>query len=372
MTIFIVTHTTDPTSGGWGRYTNDLKQALIKKGHTVVALPDLVPFPLANPIRYLRSPLSFFIRDYWILRKAIAQTQPDVIHITVEPYLLFIPFIPLGRARIVLTIHGTYAYIPTQVAWPWRHSARRLFTRALQDLSHIISVSEYTKNYLLNEAKRNNVPIEHGRITTIHNGIDVERYTFRDTHTLGGKKKQILTVAPVKSRKGIHEAIRALGEYKKKYREEFSYHVIGSYDSNSAYVRALRSEIHALGLDSDVLFLGRVSEKTLHEEYSHADLFLMLPIRSSAASFEGFGLVYLEANACGVPTIGSLETGSAEAISNGVSGLVVDAKNANDVADSIHNVLQLACVTRADARAWAESHDISTVVQQVCELYSSV
>lgn len=370
MKILLVTHTIDPTSGGWGRYSHDLKKALEAEGHTVSTLSDCARYPLANPVRYLRSPTSFFVHDYWALRKALVTTQPDVVHITVEPYFLFIPFLPIRKARIVLTVHGTYAYLPMQVLWPWRRIARNLFSRALRQVWRIIAVSDYTKKHLLTEAENNKVLLNIGRITTIHNGINVANYTYRDAPESEGEVKRILTVAPVKSRKGIVEAVQALGAYKEKYGGAFAYRIIGSYDPNSAYTRALCEEIRTLGLGEAVSFLGRVSEESLQEEYARADVFLMLPVRSSVRAFEGFGLVYLEANACGVPTIGSREGGSAEAIKDGVSGLVVDAGNAEEVAERIHDVLQSVRVKRVDARLWAEEHDISKVAQRIVALYS--
>lgn len=368
MKILIMTHTIDPTVGGWGRYAHDLKKALMVRGHIATALPEIVSSPLSNPVRYLSSPVSFFLAEYKVIRKAIQTFQPDVVHIVVEPYLLLVPFLPLERIRVVLTVHGTYADIPAQASWWWRCIARFLFVRGIKKVSHIITVSNYTKNYFLETMRHNRVVMDPSCITTIHNSIDTTNYLFNASKQQK-KINRILTVAPVKSRKGIREAIRALAEYRKRYSGKFAYHVVGSCDERSAYVQSLNAEICSLGLENTVSFLGRVSEESLQEEYARADLFLMLPVTSNEQSFEGFGLVYLEANACGVPTIGSCDGGSAEAIKDGISGFVVDAYTPSVVAEKIFEVLDKGGINRDSAREWAEEHDISKVIHQVLELY---
>jgi glycosyltransferase involved in cell wall biosynthesis len=369
MKILLVSHTVDPTTGGWGRYTYDLKYALEREGHTVYTLPEFSGASLENPVHFLRAPLGY-VSALRLLRKALAAYDPDIVHITVEPYLLLLPYLPSTKAKFLLTVHGTYAYLPLQVAAWWRAIARSIYICAVRHLAGSIAVSAYTKSVLLREAANDRVSLREDAITVIHNGIAVDQYQY--TERILGKVKRILTVAPVKLRKGIREAVRALAVYREKYGADFEYHIVGAYEAKSSYMMALREDVRALKLESHVKFLGRVSEEVLREEYAAADLFLMLPIMSRDHAFEGFGLVYLEASACGVPTIGSSIGGSAEAIKDNMSGYLVDAYDSTSVAESLHSALSGQKLSRSVARAWAEQHDIRVSVRNILELYKSV
>lgn len=88
--------------------------------------------------------------------------------------------------------------------------------------------------------------------------------------------------------------------------------------------------------------------------------------------FEGFGLVFLEANAHGIPVIGSRDSGCAEAIDEGKSGYVVDAFDQKMIVERMHWVLDEKRIDRAECRRWAEFHSISKQVDQIEMCYRSV
>ena len=360
MKVFIITNT-GTLKGGWWRYAADLDRALQNKGHTTLLLKGL-----QDPLSYLRSPLRVF-SDVYRVRRALAAFKPDVVHITVEPYLFLLPFLPRQK-RVVLTVHGTYSFALAHVSRLLTFLYRPWFRLALGRTDRIIAISDYTKKYLKASAEQGRTLLP--PITVIPNGIDVSSYPFVEK-PLSQTRKRILMVGVLRPHKGARESIAALTRYRARYGGDFDYHIIGSYADGEEYTQLLRADIQREGLGDRVVFRGQVSDAELQKEYAEADLFLMLSTivkTGSRRRFEGFGLVYLEANACGVPAIGSAEGGSAEAIKDGVSGFVVDAHDPDAVAVRIHDVFGGA-IDRHEARRWAEAHDIFSLIDDVLALY---
>jgi phosphatidylinositol alpha-1,6-mannosyltransferase len=112
-----------------------------------------------------------------------------------------------------------------------------------------------------------------------------------------------------------------------------------------------------------VRFLGRVPDDALGPLFASADVFAM-PCRErwGGLEAEGFGIVFLEAAACGVPAVAGRSGGSHEAVVDGVTGLVVEP-NADAVRDALERLLadpdeRAAMGTAARMRAVSEfSHD---------------
>ena len=73
--------------------------------------------------------------------------------------------------------------------------------------------------------------------------------------------------------------------------------------------------------------------------YYQADIFLLTPITINDSIFEGFGLVYLEAGACGKPVIGTHDCGAEDAIVDGVTGLLVPQKNIKKTTEAVLKLL---------------------------------
>jgi phosphatidylinositol alpha-1,6-mannosyltransferase len=97
----------------------------------------------------------------------------------------------------------------------------------------------------------------------------------------------------------------------------------------------------------------------LAEHYALADIFIM-PNRTLAnGDTEGFGLVFMEASACGVPVIGGRAGGTAEAVRDGVTGLLVDGTSRDDISAAIRQLLdnpaQRAAMGRAGVAFAAEN-----------------
>ncbi len=134
-------------------------------------------------------------------------------------------------------------------------------------------------------------------------------------------------------RKGIDTVIQALPALP----HTVHYHVVGDGPDK----KRLQEIVVSYNLSNRVNFLGRVSEEHLPQVYKRAHIFV-LPSREEreGQSVEGFGIVYLEAAASGLPVIASTATGIADLIQQRRVGLLVPPNNPHALADVIRRLLK--------------------------------
>jgi phosphatidylinositol alpha-1,6-mannosyltransferase len=232
---------------------------------------------------------------------------------------------------------------------PWTHDAprprRRRVTAALKRsaLWHtyrqaglIVANSRFTSDLLTDGG----IDPEHVRI--VHPGTDPERYrpmpkdaALRAELGLAGKKI-VLTVGRLMWRKGQDMMLQAMPAILRE-EPDVMYVMVGRGD----YEPGLRDLTRTLGLESHVRMLGEVPFAQLPALYNLADVFVM-PNRVSAESrdLEGFGIVFLEANACEVPVIGGRSGGTCDAIAEGETGLLVDGTQPPEIAGAVLRLLK--------------------------------
>ena len=133
---------------------------------------------------------------------------------------------------------------------------------------------------------------------------------------------RILFVGNLIARKGLHHLIDALCRLPQA---DWRLDVVGDDGVDSAYAAALRRQIGAAGLEDNIRLHGRVSDSELAQQYSAAHLLAVL-------SYEGFGIVYLEAMAFGLPVLASVDGGGGEIVRPGVSGFLVEPTDADGIA----------------------------------------
>jgi len=358
--------------GGWYTYTRVLRDELVRKGHTVLSCgargeKDVTYPVLYRPLELMSAPWRA-IGDAVKLRKILEETQPDCIHITVEPYALLVFFLPQRwRSRIVLTIHGSYGTRPLE---RWR--TRFLATYYYRTIPLFVTVSAYTRDTVFAFLKMHGSTVlaEHMRSATrvIPNAIVLPRWKPRE-HTQ--KKKEILLVGGVKPRKGVLEAIEACAIFRNSGGAPFQFHIIGGLDQHDSYVKRVQERILKLGLSDCITLEGEVSDESLEKFYEDADLYLM-PALTSPTTFEGFGIVFIEAGARGVPSIGPNTSGAVEAIEEGASGYRVDSRDPTQIADRMRKILDERRIDSASCRMWAEKFSAEKIVRQIEEAYESL
>ena len=237
------------------------------------------------------------------------------------------------------------------LAWPMRHLMRRrvlmcvygeemtesaggLFERwkgaFLRQADGVLAVSGFARDVAV---ARFGVPP--GRVRIVLNGVDLA--TFRPrmrAEDLAGRfgvtgGPVLLTVARLIERKGVDTVLRALPAVAKAV--PGVRYVVAGDGPDRPRLEALAAE---LGLAGRVIFTGRLSADELPRIYSLGDVFAMPNRRLASGDNEGFGLVFLEANACGLPVIAGIAGGTGDAVEDGETGLLVDGTNPGRVAEA--------------------------------------
>jgi len=222
-------------------------------------------------------------------------------------------------AKLVSLLHGI------EVWAPGRPLARR--AAGLADLT--VAVSGFTAAQALRF-----LPVTPDRLMVAPNAVDTERFSpgTPDAPTVAKvaevRRPLLLTVARLdagEGYKGVDQVIRALGTIPPAQRPGY---VVAGDGTDRARLGAL-----AVELEVAVTFLGRVSDEELVSLYRLADLFVM-PSRN-----EGFGFVFIEALACGVPVVAGGVDGSVEALDGGRLGLLIDPLDVSAIAKAITDSL---------------------------------
>ncbi len=160
---------------------------------------------------------------------------------------------------------------------------------------------------------------------------------------------RILFVGNLIARKGLHHLIEALLRLPAA---DWRLDVVGDDAVDSAYAAAVRRQIDAGGLEGNIRLHGRVSDGELAQQYRAAHL-LAVP------SYEGFGIVYLEAMAFGLPVLASVHGGAGEVVRHDVNGFLVEPADVDGIAAHLSAVAgdreRLALLGR-NARERFDSH----------------
>lgn len=365
MRVAFLTPGLDP-GYGWARYGLDLARALSEQGVEIVALtqpgtqidaswlaavrpvlPQLVP-PAGNFI--IRS-----LRALPQVRRAVKDC--DLLHVIAEPYTP-LGALSAGSRPLVVTAHGTY--VPQTVR---RRLVGNLYSWAYQR-AHLIAVSHYTAGQV-------RVVLPDARLTVIHNGVQVSQF---QRPVLAPEKHglTVLVTGGIKARKGTHLLIAALAQVRESV-PDVQLIITGRQDS-PAYLADIEKEIVELGLSDHVHLPGIIPEDDLLGWYQNADLFV-LPSLNVGGKFEGFGLVFLEAGACGLPVIGTTGSGVEEAVIDGETGLLVPQNNIPALAEAMVRLLRDESLRQqmgAAGRKHAQDQDWSAVAARVLALYEQI
>jgi glycosyltransferase involved in cell wall biosynthesis len=306
--------------GGIALYNRDLAQALASREdcEEVIVIPRVtrtatgeIPPKVTFLADAARGPAHY--------TRALAhakRSKPDLVicgHINLLPVACMLADHPL------LMIYGIEA---------WKRMRRPAADLLLQRCRAVISISEITRDRFLEWSRYR------GKTFLLPNAIHAEEYGIRPKrpdlvarYGLAGKRV-LLTVgrlAAGERYKGFDEVLEILGELPR----DVVYVIAGG--GNDA-VR-LQRKATLLGLGQRVVFTGLFPDEEKPDLYALADLYVM-PSRG-----EGFGFVFLEALASGVPVIGSKHDGGREALRNGELGLLVDPANPAEIVAAIREML---------------------------------
>jgi phosphatidylinositol alpha-1,6-mannosyltransferase len=383
LRVCFVTKMYPPRTGGGATYAYELANALGELGHEVDVYTQAVPgedgpewtHPNVTVTRITKArPLVVFSTLYFTIacRRRIDFDQYDVIHGTLMPAstLAFDPFL-LGSidAPLVLTSHGT-SYDEARSVNPERavdYVFRYFFhpVNVLMDAvagrfaDRIVAVSDHTREQL-----RDLYRFDEEKLVTVPPGIDTERFRpVEELHPeVNPDRESILVLSRLDPRKGIDKAIRAFARLDRPGVELL---IAGT----GRLEDSLKELAEELGVREDVRFLGFVPDDELPVLYSSVDMFVL------PSEYEGFGIVFMEAMACGTPVIGTHVGGVPTAINAGTSGYLVPKDGVNELSARLSESLEDPIVYKQmgnSAREWAVNHDWKEIARQISRLYAVI
>lgn len=218
--------------------------------------------------------------------------------------------------------------------------------RTLREAATVITISRYARQLLVEKG------VEPSRIAIIPPGVDVERFhpdpaageAVRRRYQLGDGPL-LLTVARLTPRKGHDLVLRALPALRRQF-PDLHYAIVGV----GADAPRLHRLIAELGLIDVVRLIGAVEDAALPGWYNAADVMVM-PNRMEGSDVEGFGIVFLEAAACGKPVIGGRSGGTDDAVLDGRTGYLVDPTSIADLVAAAARLLADSALARAMGEA---------------------
>lgn len=334
--LLVVTNDFPPRVGGIQRYVHDLVRHLPAERVTVLAprWRGALDFDRREPYAVHRYGGTFMapVRD-------VVRRVRSLVREAGAEAVLFGHGLPLaamgpglhrrlGIPYAVLT-HGAEAWMARLPG------SRGLLRRACAHATAVFAVSRFTAR-LLRPAVPARVPIE-----VLPPGVDVRRFhpsadgsAVRERHGLAGRPT-VACVSRLVRRKGQDVLIRAWPRVLAEV-PEAALLIVGDGPIRGR----LQAMAREAGVEGSVAFAGEVPEEDLPAHYAAGDVFAM-PCRSRLGGLEveGFGIVFLEAAACGRPSVAGDSGGAAEAVEEGETGLVVDGADATAVASAIAGLL---------------------------------
>ncbi len=217
-------------------------------------------------------------------------------------------------------------------------SWERAITRwAYSRADGLVAVSNYSRRRLIE------LGIQPGFLKVIHNGADPSVFYPLKQDKIQRYKRSLnlprapilLTVGNVTERKGQDIVIQALPEVLREF-PGTQYLVAGL----PTLAMELRELSNRLGISDNVRFLGRVEPAELVLLYNACDVFVLTSRHTSSGDFEGYGIAVVEAALCGKPAVGTENSGLAEAMVDGQTGLLVPEDDPPSVAGAILTLLR--------------------------------
>ena len=234
----------------------------------------------------------------------------------------------LMRRPLVIYAHGEEL-----TGWG-RGGKYRFMVFLLRRADAVIANSDYTRDIL------RGIGVAEGRIRLIYPGVDTNRFhpglpvaDLRERLGLEAQVLLLLSVGRLQRRKGFDQVIRALPVLLGKGLD-VHYAIIG-IGEDDGYLRGLAKEFEVA---DRVHLLGHVNADDLPRWYNACDVFVM-PNRDIDGDTEGFGMVYIEAAACGKPSIAGRTGGTGSAVLDEVTGLRVAGEQVDELASALHRLL---------------------------------
>jgi glycosyltransferase involved in cell wall biosynthesis len=365
MKIGIIAPEFPPERGGVQTYALEYVRELVRRGHEVTVFTRRHTQVEVHPGGYQIEPtlrlrrrldsslLTRYSMDLWHVMNAAyswlaLETKP--VFVTVHGNDFLWPYFSVARLDLRERLHFPFGSNADRWLGDWL--TRSLVKRALPKAAHVFANSKYTEERLCQE-----VPGCRGRTSAAMVGVPADYYALSRPPRREGSTRLITVCRLAERHKNVDVVLRALSQLKDK--SDYHYTIVGDGELRTS----LESLARELELSSRVTFTGFVDQSRLRELLLESDLFV-LPTSATPYAYEGFGLVYIEANACGCPVIAARIGGAVEAVKEGVTGIFVNEVSVDSIAEAVRRFLSGAvrfeaedCVAFARRFSWEQVAD---------------
>lgn len=241
-----------------------------------------------------------------------------------------------------LTFRPVVIYAHGEELTTWGRGGKYKAMRfALRHANRVIANSEHTRDTLLG------MGIDPGRITIIYPGVDVSVFMpgldvggLREGLGIRPDEKLVFSVGRLSRRKGFDQMVRAVAHL---HAEGIAVrYVIAGIGEDAEYLDGLIAEHNV----RDVVHrIGAVSEADLPRWMNACDVFAM-PNRAIDGDNEGFGMVFIEAAACGKPSLAGEAGGTGSAVLHQLTGVRVDGATVYAVSEALRSLLSQTALTQ--------------------------
>ena len=311
MKILFLTNSLDRDNGG-GIFSRQVIEGVTNRLGAEAVIFTITPSDdiLTRPIK-----LSFFgaLQTLWGIRAAARGCE--LIHVfDVFPHGILASLAVVGlHKKIVLTAIGSASIIPL-----FQKKYKLLARWSLRRADSCTAISAFTRNEILKKVPSVTVEV-------INPGIHLQEFEVAQRKPLSPPvvemRPYILSVGTVRWRKGYRQSVAAFAEVGKRF-PKLQYVIIGRHPWPS-FVEELKELANKLGVPGRVIFLDGINAREeLLAWYKGAELFCLFS-ENEQNDIEGFGIVFTEAAAMGLPVIGRKNCGVDDAVADGQNGLLV-------------------------------------------------
>jgi len=356
--VFLITHEFYPKRGGIATFTEEIARASAGLGYEVEVWAQEAtgreekpwPFRLHRmPIRgshdlgcQLRLGLQLIAarRKLRYATVYLPEPGPMLAMMLLQGFKAFRP------KRLVLTFHGSEI-----IKFHRNPLVRPLARRLIGNAARVSVLSRYTRELLLTH-----FPEAAGKVLLTPGALRSDFAVVGPERAARDGRLIVLTVGRLHPRKGQLFTLQALRALAPRFRQKIEYWIVGS-GHRPRYERTLRAA--AAQCDFPVRFLGDLPDRELDQVYNRADLFALTSV-DHGPSVEGFGLVYLEASAHGLPIVAHAVGGVSEAVVDNVTGLLVPPHHPAQLTAAFEKLISDPDLRRrlgSAGREWARAGD---------------
>lgn len=363
--IIIISYEFPPTLGGAGAVAENVATGLSDKGYKIKVFTsksktrnkmynfpiyEVFSIPVFFPLQFVRMLFNKSIREADII------VINDIGAALVASYF----FTKKMKSKTIVYLHGSEPeWILQKSKLSFRLIAFKYFyVKLLMQCRNVVVVSNYMKNKLQKSLLRKDIKENIAKkILIVNNGVDdklfyEESIDLRSIHGIDRNSTLLLSVSRIEAGKGY---LKKLTIFKQLLASGNNLHwfIAGS----GSYLEKFTEIVVDEGLSSNITFLGALDKAKLRKYYSSVDLFWLL-----SEMDESFGLVYVEAAFCGVPSIGRMRAGVEEAIIENKTGFLI--KDDNECYNLINKMIYRK-INKQQVKEYAKKYSIKSMLDEV-------